>query len=239
MNKLKITIPAHKSIRVELFNEKANYEKRYMANLAYTTYNYKIEQSISSYLSFTFSDLDIPLLVPASKIIVSKYGLPVMFNTTRGSNVKGKFKTDSLVDNSIKITDKVTKVVVEKKEEKKLSKIMIERTWTEIVTRTIVIKNESGQIINSLNLELSEDPANHIIIQENEDNKALKRQGPTLTYEFKLDVDEEKVLVINLVVSKIEKINIPTLKNNEKFDNDFFEEQTEDSFNTHNEENIN
>ena len=158
-------------------------------------------------MTYNFTDLQTTLMVPSSRIIVQKNGLPLMFNSTGGSNVSGRFKTDSIQDANLKIQDRVSKIETISTEEKTLGTRLIERTWTEKISRAISIKNETGRLIKHIVIEANDDPANKISYQD-ADPAPTEINLPAHIWKFSLDIDEEKKINLNLHYSQKEQIKI-------------------------------
>lgn len=209
---MKLYLPAHESIRVELFKANADLIPEHKALIHYSPYNIKSNQKSTPFMTFTFKNLDTDFIVPKSRIIVQEKGLPLMFNSTSGSNLQKQFKTDSIYDSNLKINDRVGKVITKNTEEKALGTSLIERSWTEEITRIITITNDTGRIVENLLIEINDDPASQINFQES-DPKADETSLPVYKWKFRLQIGEEKKIVLKLHHFKKEQIKIVSKDN--------------------------
>ena len=208
---MKLFLPSHETIRVKLFDNKAKAIEEYKTTLTYSPYSIKMDQNVTSSLIFTFTDLETSLMIPSSRIIVVKNGLPLMFNSTSGSSVKNKFKTDSIEDVNLKIQDRVGKIETLAMKENTLGSRLIERTWTEKIMRIISIRNETGRDIKNLIIEINDDPAHKITFQQ-ADPAPSEINLPAHIWKLNLNIDEVKKINIFLNYAQKEQLKIQPQK---------------------------
>ncbi|MFW9997728.1 MAG: hypothetical protein ACFFD4_37155 [Candidatus Odinarchaeota archaeon] len=212
---MKLHLPAHETIRVELFDEKAIVVAEHRVVTRYSPYSIKTNQSLSASLVFTVTNLETRFIIPQSQIIVEKNGLPLMFNSTSGSNVPNRFKTDQITDAGLKVEDNIIKMEVKDSKEKNLGTRIIERTWTEEITRVISIRNETGREARKIVLEVSDDPANQIVYQGAEPEPD-EINLPTRTWKVGLAVDEERKVTLIFHYHRKEQIEVQPLDGKNK-----------------------
>ncbi len=205
---MKLSLPSHETIRVELFKEKAHHAEEYRISVHYAPHNIKLNQHWKALLQLTFFDLNSPIKIPSSSVIVAKQGLPLMFNTTQGSNVTNRFKLDPIQAFDVIIEDQVVAVEEKDLQEKTIAERMIERSWTEIITRMINIKNDTGRLLEKVIITVTDDPTNYISLVST-DPAPDEINLPKRKWTFALEPDQSKTIKVMLQYQRREKIELP------------------------------
>ena len=117
------------------------------------------------------------------------------------------FSSATTYDPFVEIEDKVAKVDKSKVKEKKLSKRLIERTWSETVKRVIRIENKTGKKI-LVELSVLENPADDILFTSSSP-KPDKSTPPERHWAIDLKKEQEKIITLTFSVQRKENIRLP------------------------------
>ena len=118
--------------------------------------------------------------------------------------------SEKIDDPFVEVRDNVANVEKSDLVEKMHSKTMLERTWTEAVTRAIKIKNKNDREID-LTLKVLDNPAQELTFQESTP-KPTREQAPEYIFELKVEPEGEIILNIRFTLQKKETIKIPVGK---------------------------
>jgi hypothetical protein len=158
-------------------------------------------------MKYLFTNLKSGKCIPSSQLIIKEGGIPVSITQTVVSLSPDKFSSATTYDPFVEIEDKVAKVDKSKVKEKKLSKRLIERTWSETVKRVIKIENKTGKKI-LVELSVFENPADDILFTSSSP-KPERSTPPERYWAIQLKKEQEKIITLTFSVQRKENIRLP------------------------------
>jgi len=238
----KINLEPRKTTWVKFIDEKAKMKVERKCKVQYYRSNILSNLTHGIDMKYLFTNLKSGKCIPSSQLIIKEGGIPVSITQTVVSLSPDKFSSATTYDPFVEIEDKVAKVVKSKVKEKKLSKRLIERTWSETVKRVIKIDNKTGKKI-LVELSVFENPADDILFTSSSP-KPERSTPPERHWEINLKKEQEKVITLTFSVQRKENIRLPpdkTIKGRIAYQNqmvdaaeqqmDFPEELNEEAYN--------
>jgi len=204
---MKITLEPGKTTWVPFIETNAKVKIEWTCKIEYTVYSIHKNNKHTANLRYVFSDLNGAQFIPSSQLIIKEEGIPLTITETVASPAKNKFKSEKTNDPFVEINDKIATIEKSRVISKALSKRMIERTWTEKISRSVKIENKTGKKV-LLKLTIVDKPAEELIFTSSEPEPEAK-EPPEYYFAIKLNEDEIKVIKLELKFRKLEKLELP------------------------------
>ena len=207
MEMSKINLEPRKTTWVKFIDEKAKMKVERKCKVQYYRSNILSNLTHSIDMKYLFTNLKSGKCIPSSQLIIKEGGIPVSITQTVVSLSPDKFSSATTYDPFVEIEDKVAKVDKSKVKEKKLSKRLIERTWSETVKRVIRIENKTGKKI-LVELSVFENPADDILFSSSSP-KPERSTPPERYWGIQLKKEQEKIITLTFSVQRKENIRLP------------------------------
>ncbi len=177
------------------------------AKIEYTAWSVHQNSKYSANMRYIFTGLDGAQFIPSSQLIIKEEGIPLTITETVVSPVKDRFRSEQISDPFVEINDKLASVEKNKTRTRRLSKRMIERSWTETINRTIKIENKTGKKV-TLELTTVDKPAEELRFVSS-DPEPSDTEPPEYIYRVELEQEEVQNIKLELTLKKLEKLELP------------------------------
>ena len=194
MRMAKISLEPRKTTWVKFIDEKAKMVVERKCKVHYYKSNILTNLTHSIDMKYLFTGLKSGKCIPSSQLIIKEGGIPVSITQTVVSLSPEKFSSATTYEAFVEIEDNVAEVDKSKVKEKKLSRRLIERTWTETVKRVIKIENKTGKNI-MVELSVFENPADDIVFVK-ANPKADKATPPERKWNIKMKKEGQKLITL-------------------------------------------
>ncbi len=223
---MNITLESRKTTWVSFIDTYAKMKAQWNCTAFYNIYNIKDNTPRSVNMKYTLFDLKNKDFIPSSQLIIKKEGIPQTITHTVVSSKRDSFSSEHIDDPFVEVQDNLANVIKKDLKEKRLSKTMLERTWTEYITRSIKIANKNEHDIHLI-LKIQDDPAQELTFKSS-DPQPKGKEPPEYIYEFNIKAEKEILLKIEFIVKQKETIKTPHSRRshaaNEEFSDMEFEE---------------
>jgi hypothetical protein len=202
---MKLTLEPRKTTWVPFLDSRAQLKIEWKSRAEYGTYNaLSADNTWPAKTRYTFTGLAGEHPIPSAQLVLMERGIPLAISQTVVSAVKDKFQSEELDDPFLVIRDKLAGLKRSDRQEKQVTKGLIERTWKETIERSVRIENRTGRKV-TLSLTVVDRPAESLSFVSAEPAPSLAR-APEYTFELELMPDEERSLKIVLSCERVESI---------------------------------
>ena len=204
---MKITLEPRKTTWVPFIDSKARLTIHWTAKIEYTTYSAHLDTSHEVMMRYGFSGLEGAGFIPSSQVIIKENGIPLTITESVVSPVNDRFSSERVQDPFVEVTDKLASIKKSKVTSRQLSRRMIERSWSEKITRSIKIENKTGRQV-SLALTVVDRPAEELVFVSSTPAPDRTEQ-PEYIYAVTLEPDAVQVIKVELKLKSVEKLELP------------------------------
>lgn len=205
---MKITIESRKSTWVPFIESDAKLELSWRARCAYTQNNIYNEQTWPVKTRYSFSDFHSEHSIPSSQLIIMEDGIPTAITETVVSALKNRFQSEEIDDPFVEISDKVAKLERTAPQQRSISNMLYEESWSETITRILKIENKTGKKVQ-LSLTLLTNPAQSLSFVASKP-APQNEASPEYRFDVALDVDMQTSIEVQLRIDKKKTIQETT-----------------------------
>jgi hypothetical protein len=204
---MKLTLEPRKTTWVSFLDSTAQLKMEWKCRAEYRAHNVRDTLTWQTFTRYTFTGLKAEHAMPSSQLIMMEQGIPLAITQSVVSAVKDRFQSELIQDPFVVITDKLASLKKKDMIEKRLAKGLVERSWVEVIERSLRVENRTGKPL-TLALTVVDHAAEEVEFVSSEPAPALV-QKPEVTFEVRLAPDQEQTVRVTLTLGRHESIRTP------------------------------
>lgn len=201
---MKLTVEPRSTTWVPLIDCAAEVRIEWRCRAEYHAHNALDPISWGARTRYTFTGLAGVRGLPSSQLIVMEQGIPLAVAQTTASMAVDRLQTEEVDDPFVVVSDRVAAVAKERVVEKSLASGVLERTWTEVVERSLRVENRTGKLVR-LALTVVDAPAESVGFVRAQPAPS-HIATPEYGFALELPVDTEQTIQVVLQVQRRETI---------------------------------